>query len=277
MSKCKYCGDEAGLFNDEHEECKQIFKDGQRKIINLAQSSIITGTEYSKIDDSIKEIAAKSFHSVSDIRSLLLYVWNYVIDKTFDEGLFSIEQEKTMLEILNFFDFSEPEIGDRYKTLVKSFVIRDLVEGKIPERVKTDGHLPFNFQKGEKLIWLFNPCVFSCVFYQSNTKTIRKGEYAGVSLKIMKGVYFRTGGFSSRPVTSGAVVLIAAGLLAVTDKHVYFYSPQKAFRIPYTKIIAFTPHDDGITIQKETKEKPFIFQTFDGWFTYNLLMNLSQR
>jgi len=273
MSKCKYCGNEAGLFKKYHEECKQTYTDGQRKIINFAHSSIIAGTEYSKIDDVVKEIAAKSFHKESDIRALLLHVWKYVIDKTLDNGLFSKEQENTMLEILNTLDFSDSEIGDRYKTLVKSFVIRDLVEGKIPERVTPVGHMPFNFQKDEKLIWLFNPCAF----YQSKTKTIRKGGHAGVSLKIMKGVYFRTGGFSSRPVTSEAVVRIAIGLLAVTDKHIYFYSPKKAFRIPYTKIIAFTPHNDGITIQKDTKEKPFIFQTFDGWFTYNLLMNLSQR
>ena len=273
MSKCKYCGKEAGLFKDEHEECEQIYKNGQRKITNFAHSSIIAGSEYSKIDDVVKEIAVNSFHKESEIRSLLLHVWRYIIDETLDKSLFSKEQENTMLEILNTFNFSDSEIGDRYKKLVKSLVIRDLVEGEIPQRVTPNGPMPFRFQKNEKLVWLFNPCGF----YQSKTTTIRKGEHAGVSLKIMKGVYFRTGGFTSRPVTSKSVVLIAAGLLAVTDKHVYFYSPKKAFRIPYTKIIAFTPYNDGITIHKDTKEKPFIFQTFDGWFTYNLLMNLSQR
>jgi len=87
---------------------------------------------------------------------------------------------------------------------------------------------------------------------------------------------FRTGGFSSKPITSEAVVRIAIGQLGVTDKHLFFYSPKKAFRIPFSKIVAFEPLADGIIIHKDTKEKPFIFQTFDGWFTYNLLENLSR-
>jgi hypothetical protein len=47
--------------------------------------------------------------------------------------------------------------------------------------------------------------------------------------------------------------------------------------VPYNKIVSFLPFDDGIGIVRDAQTaKPQIFKTGDGWFTYNLLVNLAQ-
>jgi hypothetical protein len=47
--------------------------------------------------------------------------------------------------------------------------------------------------------------------------------------------------------------------------------------VPYPKIVAFLPYDDGVGLIRDAQTaKPQIFKTGDGWFTYNLVTNLAQ-
>ena len=48
----------------------------------------------------------------------------------------------------------------KLEELTKSGIIRQLSEGKIPE-VKYNGMLPFNFQKDEKVVWIFQNVEYS--------------------------------------------------------------------------------------------------------------------
>ena len=67
------------------------------------------------------------------------------------------------------------------------------------------------------------------------------------------------------------------GMVAVTDKHIYFAGSKKSFRIKYEKIVSFTPYSDGIGIQRDAQTaKPQIFVTGEGWFTNNLIQNLAK-
>jgi hypothetical protein len=98
-----------------------------------------------------------------------------------------------------------------------------------------------------------------------------------VSLRIAKGVYYRTGGFKGQRVETTETVHADNGLFGVTNKHVYFFGSSKRFRIKYDKIVSFDPYSDGIGIQRDAATtKPQTFVTKDGWFTYNLITNLAQ-
>ena len=247
----------------------------ERRIIeNIVNDAMQGITNIEDAKAQISEIESQSNVSYKKIYGIIEKCYGETINNILDKSIITENQEKAILSLINWIELSEKDVNknERYKKLIKSCVLREIIEGKIPNRVKTDGILPFNFQKNESLIWLFNPCRF----YQRKITTIRQGEYAGVSIRIMQGVYFRTGGFSSRPVKSENLEYIAIGLLGITNKQIYFYSPQKTLRIPYKRIVAFSPLKDGIIIHKDTKEKPFIFETGDGWFIYNLLVNLSQ-
>ena len=68
----------------------------------------------------------------------------------------------------------------------------------------------------------------------------------------MKGVYYRTGAFKGHPVDRIERIHIDTGLLAITNKNIYFSGEEKGFRIPYVKIVAFHPFDEGVGIIRDT-------------------------
>ena len=45
----------------------------------------------------------------------------------------------------------------------------------------------------------------------------------------------------------------------------------------YDKIVAFDPYQDGFGIMRDAQTaRPQTFRTADGWFAYNLAVNLAQ-
>ncbi len=63
--------------------------------------------------------------------------------------------------------------------------------------------------------------------------------------------------------------------MAITNRHIYF-SGGKSFRVRLDKIVSTEPYSDGILIQRDAQTAlPQVFITGDGWFTYNLIMNVS--
>ena len=157
--------------------------------------------------------------------------------------------------------------------MVKGAVIRDLTEGVVPDRVNVHGQLPFNFLKSEKLIWVFQ----NVKYLEQRSQKRYVGGSQGVSIRVARGIYFRTSSFKGRPVVETETVEAGMGLLAVTNKHLYFGGGTgKSFRIRLDKIVSFEPYSDGIGIQRDAASaKPQIFKTGDGWFTYNLVQNAS--
>lgn len=151
--------------------------------------------------------------------------------------------------------------------------LRDLLNGSLPERMEFDGDLPFNLQKTEKMVWLFQ----NVDYYEQKTHTQYVGGSRGVSVRVAKGLYLRAGAFKGERVQTSETVHADTGLLGVTNKHIYFAGPSKRFRVAYSKIVAFEAYSDGIGIQRDAQTaKPQSFVTNDGWFTYNLITNLAQ-
>lgn len=93
-------------------------------------------------------------------------------------------------------------------------------------------------------------------------------------MRIAKGLYWRVGAFKGYPVETTETIHVGTGPLAVTSKHLYFYSPQEAFRIRHDKIVSIAPYSDGTGVQRDAATaKPQKFITGDGWFPYNPMQN----
>jgi hypothetical protein len=159
-----------------------------------------------------------------------------------------------------------------FTRIVKAVVIRDVLKGIIPKHFKIRGSIPFNLRKGETIVWAFN----NCEYYEDQTRRKYIGRTQGISIRIMKGVYYRTGAFGGSSIARTERTHVDTGLIAITNKHLYFAGELKSFRVPYAKIVSFEPFSDGIGIVRDAvTAKPQIFVTHDGWFTYNLVTNLA--
>lgn len=275
MGNCIYCGKPAGFLKKSHKECKLRYEKGKNEIISLVGKVGSAGGDLKQLEASLTQVASRANIDPSTTRSLVVTGWERAVDAAFDDGILTEDEENALSELKDYFSLSQQELdrNGAFTKIVKGAILRDILDGKIPERVHIDGNLPFNLQKTEKIVWVFQ----GVDYYEQKTRTRYVGGSQGVSIRIAKGVYYRTGGFKGERVQTSETVHADTGLLGVTNKHIYFAGTAKRFRIKYNKIVAFEPYSDGIGIQRDAQTaKPQTFVTGDGWFTYNLITNLAQ-
>lgn len=275
MGSCIYCGESAGFLRRKHKKCGQKHEQGKSEVISLVSQVNYEDIDFGRLERSIKEIAQNSFIDSGLLIKLVVSGWESAVELAFDDGLLSEQKETVLNELKEYFDLSEQSLdrAGSYSKMVKGAILRDITNGKLPEQVEVSGNLPFNLQKAEKIIWLFQ----DVKYYEEKSRTKYVGGSKGVSFRIAKGVYYRTGGFKGERVKTSETIHADTGFLGVTNKHMYFSGPSKKFRIAFNKIVAFEPFSDGIGVQRDAQTaKPQIFETGDGWFTYNLIANLAQ-
>jgi len=275
MSKCDLCGQEAGLLRKRHKECEALLVAGKSETMALVAQVATASSDPQALLTQLTDIRRRSFLSEADQFPLLVKGWEKAVEYALEDGILSAEEERSLLAIANALsleneDLSHTEAWDR---VVKAGALRDILEGKLPQRITLVNSLPFNLQKGETIVWAFN----NVAYYEQRTFTRYEGGSHGVSVRVAKGLYYRVGSFRGQPVKIAQMVALGTGVLGVTDRHLYFAGPSKTFRVKYDKIVSFTPYSDGIGITRDAQTaKPQVFVTGDGWFTYNLITNLAQ-
>jgi len=276
MSKCKFCGQKAGFLSSYHKDCLDKHNIGINKILQVIEDTLTNEIDFSNLAAHIQLIANSSFIRPEEINDLYADGFENAVDKFLDDGVLSNEEEEKIKNFIDQLNLGQETLNKKgaLQKAVKASIIREVTEGKLPEqKVQINGHIPFNFQKGEVIIWLFQ----NVEFYEQRTKTHYSGGYAGVSLKVAKGVYYRTGGFKVHPVKTEEMTFIDNGYIVITNKNLYFGSSIKNFRVQYDKILTLDPYEDGIGIQKDgASSKPQVFKNLDGWFAYNVISNLNK-
>ena len=97
-----------------------------------------------------------------------------------------------------------------------------------------------------------------------------------MSVRVARGVYLRSSAFKGEPVRTEYLSEEGTGLLAVTNRAVYFYSPAKSFKIIPKKIIAVEAFSDGISITPDgASPKPRFVKVDDPWFAANVITRLN--
>lgn len=215
-------------------------------------------------------------------RALLAGALTDAIDRALDDDLLSREEESAIDRYLERFGLDgdgDPVLREARARATKAMVIRSVCEGTVPEvnfrAAPGSMPIPFNFQKSEQLVWLFD----GVDYYQMRTRREFRGGSTGASVRVASGVYLRQSAFRGHPVSVTETVKADAGLLGVTTRHVYFHGARERFRVRLDRIVSFEPHSDGIGIMRDlARAKPEAFRTDgeDGWFLYNLVTNVAR-
>ncbi len=253
--------------------------------LNFSNQNDVSLEEKSKIDEITQLIIADNhFDDIKNIvennqvdLKVLQKSFDNAVDHFLNDNLLSQEEENRIVSFKDYFNLSQQDLNlnGSYEKTVQSSILREITSGNIPENAfRIDsGFIPFSLNKNEKLIWVFQ----NVDYHEEAIKRSYEGRSSGVSIRVAKGLYYRTGAFKGHPVETQYLKYVGQGLLGFTDKNIYFYSHSKSFKIPYSKIVSTMPYDDGIRIQKDgVTAKPQIFSNLSGWFSYNLIMNLSQ-
>jgi hypothetical protein len=234
------------------------------------------GHAVGQVTHEIEWTAASGFLKPEEVEVAIAKGIERAVDDALDDEDLTEEEETRISTWVN-------ELAQQHRNLkasegvvrlVRASLIRSLRSGgPITGRVSAEG-LPFLFQKSEDLIWAFS----GVDYYENTTRTEYVGGSHGVSVRITKGVYYRSGSFRGRPVQVDELKHGGTGILAITTKHLYFWSPNKAFKVPFAKMISIETYEDGIRVQRDgATTKPQLFKGVDGWFTANLISHLQQQ
>ncbi len=276
MGKCKYCGESAGFLRNKHKACEQKYVDGKSGIYNLVLKAITTSADYSEVNQQAGRVAVETFIGDEEVQDLYLTAFENAVEQFLDDGILSKEEEHQVASFQQAFDFTQEQLdrNGAFNRVVKASIIRDITEGHLPENpLRLQGALPFNLLKSESLVWLFQ----DVELMEQITRREFQGAHQGVSVRVAKGLYYRTGSFKGRPVHVQEMKYIDTGLMGITNKHVYFASGSKNFRVRLNRIMKTEPYEDGIGLQKDTANaKPQVYKGLDGWFAYNMIQNLMQ-
>lgn len=275
MGKCTYCGENAGFLKNSHQLCSTANSNGLREMVSAVQKEVNSSDNPEDFIGQLRGIAERSYHPEASIHASLIRGWSDSVEYALSDHVISVEEEDRLSNFLEKYRISkeDADVHGAYTQLVQGAVIRELTEGNIPSRMNVEGQIPFNLQKSESLVWIFQ----DVPYYEYRIRRERVGSASGFSVPLVKGVYYHTGGFKSRHVEISSTDHMDTGLVGITTKHIYFSGSTKSFRTPYSKIVSFEPYSDGIGIMRDAASaKPQTFTTGSGWFVYNLVSNLSQ-
>jgi len=276
MAQCKYCKADAGFLKSKHSECEKKHNEGCQSLISLLLHAFRSHTDFYLLDNQIKMTVASTYISDDIKQKIYLNVFDKAVEEYFNDGVISEDESKTVARFQQYTALPQ-QILNAHKSLervVQAKILQQLFSGQQPtSSISINGTLPFLFQKNETPIWVYR----DVQYYEQKVKKEYRGRSQGVSFRVMKGVYYRVGGFKGAPVETIHNALIGTGIVAITRKHLYFSCPQKSFKIPFNKIIHIEPFSDGLGLQKDgASARPIFFKGMDSWFAYNFIMNLNQ-
>jgi hypothetical protein len=267
VGKCDFCHEETGLLGRDHPDCRTAGK----RISELVRQSALNATGVEGFPARYEEARTAQGRKVVALGPVLAG-WGQAIDGVLEDGVLSSDEEGRLVAIAKATGIDQANAGSLWTRLVKAAVLRDVMEGKVPERVAVEGHHA-NLMKAERPVWLFN----GVRYYEERTYRSFKGVSHGLSIRIAKGVYYRPSAFRGSPVETTKLVQVDSGQVLVTSHHIYFLGTRKRLRVPYRKIVSVEPFKDGIGIQRDAMTaRPQIFILDDAWFAYNLVSNLGR-
>lgn len=274
MSNCKYCAQPAGFLKSSHAACAKTHDDGVLRIRELVRDALRDSLSLVDLRKLVISLAATSRISDVEVGGAMARAWKDAVDEYLQDGLIDAAEEQRLSALQQAFSLTQKDLDveGAYTRVAKAGVLRSLMQGQLPARVSVAGGVPVNLQKGESVIWAFR----NVEMLEDKVQKEYVGKSQGMSFRIMKGVYYRVGGFKGRPVETTHRMKVDSGMLVVTERNIYFAGPVKSVRIPFEKIIAFHPYDDGVGVMRDSANaKALVFVTGDGWFSYNLLVNVA--
>jgi hypothetical protein len=282
LANCRYCGKPAGFLHFTHPECERgalqrerDIRDAKLRLSSDVSQAISGATDFDSLEKAIVEIGQASRVPVNERKALLARGWANSVNEFLAAGVITVEEERRLLAFNDRFGLTVDDLDKEgvYLKFCKSSVLRDVLNGIMPQRFAFNADVPINLQKGEQIVWEFP----NCKYLEDKVHREYVGASHGASVRIMKGVYYHVGAFKGEAVEHSERVHLDTGWVVITNKHIYFAGPVKSFRIAYAKIVSFESFSNGIGLFRDTANAKSQFMlTGDGWFTYNLVTNLSR-
>lgn len=193
-------------------------------------------------------------------------------EKSMEDMVITEHEEAYFMNFLERFNLSLDDLSPQARQLyLQGTAIRSLLHGYITPCADIFA-LPFVFHKSECLIWAWRSIALAEI--RTNRRIV--GRSQGMSFRIMRGVYWRTGGFGGEAVSRQEMQELGEAVVAVTTKHIYYHLQGGTKRVRLEKIIGILPYADAVLVSLDgTNAKPLCFFTDSPAFLANVIQNAS--
>lgn len=272
--KCKYCGQPAGFFSRCHEACEQKHREGLTRLRQVLDNCFRTGTDFYRHDAEIRQITSSAYITSEEQRDLYTAALDAAVEGYLQRSGADAQAMQTVSRFMQYSGLPQEALNAHHSLdrLLQDRLLQDLRCGRLPQSpIKVSGPFPFMLAKTERLIWLFR----GITLYQQRVRREYVGRSRGMTFRVMKGVYYRTGGSRGHAVESTYMQPVGTGSVCLTDKALYFSSPEKSLKVPYAKILSLEPFSNGLSVQKDgARELPFFLEGIEAAFTMEVIETL---
>jgi hypothetical protein len=267
MGNCVYCGQPVGFLSRQHTDCRERHDQAATKIPEFFVKALRSPIEPTRFRAMTEQISRNNFVTDSEHRRLVFNGLQKMVSSAFADRMLTEEEEQRITAFCNTFDVAANELGDPEMRLAKVQILRRLDEGKFSEKVQVDG-LPINLERDETAIWLFN----NVSYYTVRERTQYAGTSDGISIRLIRGIYYRVGALTGQPVKTENLAEDGHGVLLLTSRNAYFWSPKRVIKLPIKEIVSLYPHSDGIQIMRDVENsEPQIFKLDDPLFACDVI------
>ena len=209
-----------------------------------------------------------------EIEDAYYHVLNKAATNFLKNGILNNTEQQKIDDFVNVLSLPLNNLPVKYQQteiskLGQMAILKNIQNGIMPSH---SINAPIILGKGETILWTYN----GVNLYQEKITKEWVGRSSGYTIRICKGISYRTGQMKGRPVEHSSMEFHGTGELYITNKNMIFHSPQKGMKVPFNKIIGISPYSDGIEVHKdEVNQKRIVIQGFDPWFLMNVLSQLN--
>jgi hypothetical protein len=270
MGTCIYCGQPAGFLRWRHKSCHELHKTAATKIPEFFVKALDSSVEPPRFHALAHEIARTHYVGDQEFRKVVIQGLVAAIDTAFKEHGLTEHDDQRIASLCNEFGLAANDLGAAGIRFAKAEILRRLDQGKFPAGT-TFQNVPINLEHNESMIWLFN----NVTYYTIQNRTLYVGTSQGISVRVMKGLYYRVGAFHGEPIRTEYLSDEGRGIFLIASHNVYFWSPRKAVKIPIKKILSVLPYSDGLQIMRDgERSTPQIFRLDDPAFAADAIARL---
>lgn len=271
---CRYCGQPAGFLRTKHRKCETQHDDAVTDAIRVVHRAACDGKRWPDVRGEVKRIMAAGLVDDGKLVDIVIRGVDAAVAEVLDDHHLDETEEANVtgfIESLEAAGLKRPELDRHKERLARASVLRMVVQGENPAARQGPRRYPgFQFMKSESPIWMFEGVAYEI----TKTRVRYRGGSRGMSVRVARGVYVRTGGFRGEREVEEERHIVDEGDLVITTKHVYFSGGSHRFRVRHDRVVGYDPLPDGFELTRDRMNaRPERFYVGDGWFVYNLLIN----
>lgn len=195
---------------------------------------------------------------------------NYVMRKILQNSYLTKEMEDNLEALNRKYELPSSAFDkDTALLIVKARLTRDLLEGNKNPIIHSNP-TPIMLQKNEVIIFYWDGIR---VDTQERIREYQGGS-RGVSIRLAKGLYYRTGGMRGHSVSRNVSASLGKGIIVVTNKAVYICCGGEVKKLKLENLIMVNPYSNALDIKADgAYSKPFTLWTRDAAFMATCIRN----